>query len=317
MIKVKSLLTYPFLVPNVSFLKKLIKNNIEPSEIAYNWFKKELLIKKLNIKISSSQNLFLLNRLDLAFNLYNSLNANFWTDENEKINVQILDLSFYINSWEELFILNEIFLNGVYNLEVSYDFIFLDIGMNVAFTSLFIANKPNNLCTFSYEPFNGTYRSAIQNIQRNDKIAKKINVFNFGISNKNEEVQVSYLKEMKGSVGLGGIPERVLNKELRKQIILEKIFVKSIDEIISEIRKSYPNQKIIAKIDCEGSEYEIFECLNRSNSMKELSIIMLEWHSKGPGELTDSLMKNGFSCFSFGTFNKDVGMIYAQKNDFK
>lgn len=44
-----------------------------------------------------------------------------------RANLKIEDLEFFVNSWKELYILNEVFYQGAYNIQIKEDFVFIDI----------------------------------------------------------------------------------------------------------------------------------------------------------------------------------------------
>jgi hypothetical protein len=56
------------------------------------------------------------------------------------------------------------------------------------------------------------------------------------------------------------------------------------------------------KVDCEGSEFPIFESLERSGLLKSIRAMAIEWHrtwehDKNQDQLLDPLMRNGFVVF--------------------
>ncbi len=91
----------------------------------------------------------------------------------------------------------------------------------------------------------------------------------------------------------------------------EEISLKPISEELSSIISQHPDMDIIAKIDCEGSEYEIFDSLAAKGQLNQIKIIMMEWHRKGPDELADYLRQAGFAIFSRLPRSSNIGAIYA------
>ena len=79
-----------------------------------------------------------------------------------------------------------------------------------------------------------------------------------------------------------------------------------LESLLSDVKE----EQIILKVDCEGSEREIF----RSVSMKTLSkihFILLGWHSEDIlAEIRQTLEKLPFRLLVCGK-TKDVGMLYA------
>jgi hypothetical protein len=70
----------------------------------------------------------------------------------------------------------------------------------------------------------------------------------------------------------------------------------------------------MAKIDCEGSEYEILDALDQANLLNKFKIVIMEWHEKGPEKLETYLRKNNFTIFSRRPKSKAIGMIYAVRS---
>ena len=64
-------------------------------------------------------------------------------------------------------------------------------------------------------------------------------------------------------------------------------------QILENLKKYFLNEsdKKIVKIDCEGSEYEIFDQLDKNNQITTFDYYLIEWHIKGPKQITDILLK--------------------------
>jgi hypothetical protein len=83
--------------------------------------------------------------------------------------------------------------------------------------------------------------------------------------------------------------------------------------VFKGITSDYPDIDIVAKIDCEGSEYEILDSLAATGQLGQIKIIMMEWHNKGPDALVKHLQDFGFIIFSRMPRSKNVGTLYAIK----
>ncbi len=299
---------------NLKILFFVFKYKINRSELIYNRTDKTIFISKINLNVSLDKHLFLIEKYNITLSLQENLNPN-WSITDGQIMINFDNICFNIACWEELFIIDEVFVKGVYNFNTNNNFVFYDVGMNVGITSLFFALKPNVTKVHAYEPFRQTFESASINFNLNKEIASKINANNFGISSENKSLTVDYLFDLKGSVGIEGIQERTLvdNDNL---ISKENIIVKKASTIFSQLIQKDSDEKLdhVLKLDCEGSEYEILTELDSANLLQKFSIIMLEWHNKGPQDIQKILLTNGFSLFSFDFLNKDIGMIYAFKN---
>src|SRR5215207_7496702 len=63
--------------------------------------------------------------------------------ENDGLLLQINELKFKLDAFDELYILNEIFVEGCYNLDTKeQQCVLVDIGMNVGICSLYFAQRP-------------------------------------------------------------------------------------------------------------------------------------------------------------------------------
>lgn len=220
-----------------------------------------------------------------------------------------------ITSGEEIFILREIFLHGVYNFGIqSKDIVVWDIGMNVGIASLYFAAHPCVRAVLGYEPFRPTFDAARLNFALNPGLASKITPRNCGIGAQATVTRAEYLSTWKGSIGVGGIREGVRNRPRLDggEITVENVELAAADCVLRSILDDYPDCTIVAKIDCEGSEYEIIRCLDKKGLLGHLSAIMLEWHQRGPEELERALHHRGFVTYSQSS-SDGIGMIYATK----
>jgi FkbM family methyltransferase len=235
-----------------------------------------------------------------------TINAKFEVIENQLF-VNIENLKLRINSWEELLILNEIYISGIYNYKSKNNFVFVDIGMNVGFTSLFYANMENCIKVHSFEPIYKTREFARYNLNLNS-ISKKIKIYEYGLGYPERSLTVNYSEEFKGSVGINGLGKHISESFVENQIIE----IKDVSENIANIINDTDNL-IVLKIDCEGAEYEIIHRLKNLNLLEKIETLMIEWHVNGPFVLNDILVQSNFKVFSFEDHNQNIGMIYAVK----
>jgi FkbM family methyltransferase len=223
-------------------------------------------------------------------------------------------LRFRVTSGEEFFILREILSDGVYNFNVPQeDVVVWDIGMNAGFASLYFASRKQVRAVVGFEPFKPTFAAAQCNLALNPELEPKIKLRNFGIAARVGAKDTEFDPEWKGSAGVNGICERLDNKvhlsgETRR---VEHVQLLAADEVLQSIRSDYPGSPLVAKIDCEGSEYEIIRCLHEKRLLRELSALMIEWHDRGPQELEAMLQASGFATFSPGPVSRQLGMVYA------
>ena len=260
----------------------------------------------LNVKIDINRFNYVGQCYIFIKNLKEKKNAKFYFNHDFK--VEIDNFQFFINSWEEMLILNEIFIEGIYNISFNEDFTLFDIGLNVGFTSLFFAEKENCINTFSFEPFKRTVDFANKNFKIND-FSKKINAFNYGLGDFERILEIDYNETYKGSMGINGLADYINDKS---NSIRTQLMIKNISFVIDEYKTDFAS-KVFAKIDCEGAEYEIMENLDKNNKIKIFDFYMIEWHIKGPESIINILKKHNYKILSFNEIANDIGMIYAFK----
>ena len=274
---------------------------------------KKIILKDFDLRISYSRHQYILKGLSFMYNLKTKQNARFTIDNNDLFIIHLNHLTYNIQTFEELFILNEIFINGIYNVSSTKKFALIDIGMNVGLTSIYFAQNPNCSSIYSFEPFKLTFEQAMLNLTLNPEIKDKIKSFNFGLGNYNKILTVTYDKEIKGNMGIHGIPDGLIHQ--KQEMSNEEINIRDASEILYPIVNMLNDQdnEIILKIDCEGSEYDIFNSFEKSEILQYFNIILIEWHFKGPEQICLYLKKAGYRYLSFNPNNEISGMIYAFK----
>ncbi len=221
--------------------------------------------------------------------------------------VSVLDLVIYVESPDEFFILNEVFVENEYNFITNSASIVIDIGANIGISSLFFSKLNYVEKIYAFEPVKGTFEQAQYNLALNDKIHKVEWIKNIGLGKEDYKDTFIFNKDSKGKVGVRS--KLSLNNDSAVETEVQ-ICDASIE--ISKVLKDIKAKKIILKIDCEGAEYEIFENIYKSGVINQVDLIMLEWHDKGPQLIEKILIDSGFEIFS-----KNIcpisGIIYAFK----
>lgn len=223
-----------------------------------------------------------------------------------------------VTTYDELVNIREIYGDYSYSFyNGTNEAVAMDIGANIGGASVWLSNIDNISKVYSYEPFSNTCDICNYNINKNVNAKRKVQIVQAGIGIKEEVKKINYNPKM--SCGLSVIDE--VNKKKFKiydewglinqeETRLEKIKILDISDELNKILKENPNKEIVLKMDCEGSEYELFEKLDKDNLFKKINIIMLEWHYKGPDDLEKILKKNDFSYFSLRK-DETHGSIYA------
>lgn len=221
-------------------------------------------------------------------------------------------LVFKIDTLEELYIINEIFVDEVYNFEANSEYLVIDIGMNVGLAALYFSQFENIKYVFGFEPFVQTYESALKNFEFNAMISHKIQTFNYGLSDKDQSIDLPYNSQIRGSMGIKNMTE------ICKDGCTETIILKEASTALIKIIEKHKSYKIVVKIDCEGSEYDIIESLEKSSILSLFDMYIIEWHKMPEYEIKHSRMinllkSNGFIVTRRGEITSEIGLIYAFK----
>jgi FkbM family methyltransferase len=194
----------------------------------------------------------------------------------------------------------DIFLKDTYGRLRVKGKIVIDIGANIADSSLYFALKGAER-VIAIEPFPINYEIAKRNIETNN-FSDKISLQLAGCSSNTKYIAVDqgYKSDIFSSL-----------VEFKDGI---KIPLKTIEDILEENHILSDGQAVL-KIDCEGCEYEIVLSAD-SRILKRFSDIHIEYHY-GYREIKEKLVKSGFSVDVTGpsrNFRKQyIGHIYAKQ----
>ncbi|GEO07605.1 FkbM family methyltransferase [Segetibacter aerophilus] len=228
--------------------------------------------------------------------------------------IEIGDLKIKIDTVQELYIINEVFLENTYKIESSSDYVVFDIGMNVGITSLYLSSLKNIKDIYGFEPFKPTFDCATANVGYNTRHMSKIHLNNFGLSNVNSFINLGYDPKNKGNLGVKTVG--VVENDGKN---VEQIELRKASECLRPLVDKHSTDRFIIKLDCEGSEYDIIENLDQELMLEKFDVFMIEWHKmEGYKTRLDTLIsllkKSGFVVFATGSFDHEIGMIYALNN---
>lgn len=207
------------------------------------------------------------------------------------------------------------------------DFVVFDIGMNRGYSVLRFANFDSCSSVYGFEIDEDTYKLAIDNLNFNPILRNKIVTYNFGLSDKEENVNLFYLD---GCDGLTTTIESFTNVQSEFRENKNKIKVKmgkvkkATDVIFDIIEKENITSKIVLKIDTEGSEYKIIADLINSGLIKKFDVIIGEGHKFSDDEIGDNLLKFGFEKIekniyseTKNIYSETYSFCYVKKEHFK
>ena len=276
-----------------------------------------LFIKPLQVTIRKREDhLCLLKGLASARKLAQHANASFTSDQDEGILIEFDGLRVLVKTAEELFILTEIYLEGIYNLVPgdSRSLLVLDVGMNVGLASLFFASRYPDALVVGFEPVADTFRMAQANFALNPEIAQRIQSHNQGLGAQTESTTFTYPAKYKGSAGAMGVQEQYKSE---RELKTEAVEIVKASETIGRLAAEHPDRQKIAKIDCEGAEFEILRDLDSADQLRQLDVVVMEWHHDlggKPQELAALLQRHGFTTFLLQP-QSAFGMIYSVRQD--
>lgn len=171
-------------------------------------------------------------------------------------------MTFYLVNSSDFIVFQEIFAENVYGVGgLAKNTVCIDIGMNIGLASLYFANMKECSIVYGFEPFAKTFEQAKINIELNEKLKEKIQPLNFALGDKETKININYDADFTGGNSL------ILNEKCSTQG--EIIKTKEASNVISDIANSHVANNILLKIDCEGSEYMIFENLKKNNALKK------------------------------------------------
>jgi FkbM family methyltransferase len=210
---------------------------------------------------------------------------------------------------EDFQIANEVYIGNEYKVVSGRGKVVVDIGMNAGYASLFFARQPSVVEVHSYEPFAVPFIRAQDNFDLNIAFAHKIHANHYGLGASGEDRTV--LSREESTIGTsirgvdGGTPEKITIRDAHRELSSLAVSAKA------------RNLDFIVKMDCEGSEFSIFEALERKNVLSKIDVMMIEWHKwwseqKTSADLIDPLIARGFTIIDrTSDSNSYAGMLYA------
>jgi FkbM family methyltransferase len=210
---------------------------------------------------------------------------------NQSLKGRFQGCDFHIRNVEDFQIFQEVFVQKDYDVELPGELVVADVGMNVGYASLRFASMNWVQRVYSFEPFGYPFARAIENFNLNADIRSKIFPFCFGLFDANTQREVRYDDQQTISTSVRGASAgRDVTIQLREA-----------SSVLGPIIRNAKARgwRFMLKLDCEGSEFPIIENLYSTGLLKEIDILLLEWHkwwdrSKSQRALIEPLLENGF-----------------------
>jgi FkbM family methyltransferase len=213
-----------------------------------------------------------------------------------------------MENYESILCFDEIFFTAAYSFWFSSSCVVIDGGMNIGIASLYFASMEMVEAVYSFEIVQGSYNAACKNFLLNTQLNEKIHPFHSALGTQNGETEITFTGA--GDVGANILEQNKPGIGKSKQ----RVTIKSTSEVVREVKQFHPNKKIVLKLDCEGSEYEIIRHLETTGTLKEIDCLLIEWHYRGSAEISHTLTRHGFTVFTPNLkASIPVGYIYASK----
>lgn len=221
----------------------------------------------------------------------------------------------YIFDGDGIIIVEDIFKNEEYNFDIGAQVVVIDIGMNIGLASLYFAARDDVKDVYGFEPFKPTFEQAMFNFKINEKYADIIHPYNYGLGDEDKELTFEYYPRTPGRMStVKSIDE--IHPSRKYETKTETVQIKNAAKNIDSIIEQHKDNKIIIKCDTEGSEKEIFESLDSRGVLKNIDVVMLEYHFSYDVILMDILKRSGFVFFkqkNISLETGDFGIIRAFK----
>jgi len=161
----------------------------------------------------------------------------------------------------------------IYNLD-KMDFqsgdVFIDVGANIGFVSLFVAKKYPDVTVFAFEPAPGTFHAFEQNIVMND--IGNVTAINKAVNGDGRDLELLIMPGDSGASNAFGTEEVVDRFKRDMGATVVTVSAITIDQAFVE----YEIQKCkVLKLDCEGAEYEV---LRNTDVLEKIDHIVMELH---------------------------------------
>lgn len=293
-------------------MKKMIYKLI--NKMGYKIYKKQSkadLYPVLNkFKISHNKYLFYSagKFIDSLHNKYNDLLI---TDHKNGFLIELQGIKVYVESFEEFFILEEVFVDNDYRFLSQKDTTVIDIGANIGISSLCFSLLDNVKNIYAFEPIIDTFEQASYNFSLNKGIQKVTQFKNIGLAKNNREETFLFNKLIKGNSGLRGRLSHSIDNA--NKLEERKVKLREASAEIKEITNAHSEHLVLVKMDCEGAEYEILQNLHNTKMLSSIDVLIIEWHDNGAEEIEKILVASNFNVMS-RQLSPISGIICAQKS---
>ena len=206
-------------------------------------------------------------------------------------------------------ILREVFAQHIYFIHPKYlktqEYVVFDFGMNRGYASLYFASQSWCKAVHGFELNEYTFALAQENVALNPKFSSDIALYNYGLGNKDEQLECYYLPHRDGICTTSYDFLKEYAPEELDKVVKKAISIRKVSSVMQGILDTMdPGQRIVLKIDVEGAEYDILADLTTAFPafLERVDVIIGEAHM-GMETITQTLTPFGFKEVSQKNYN--------------
>lgn len=291
-------------------IARVVQRNLPTIVTATHASGNKIAIPELGLEIDPFKNEDILGALPNLVALKQQQNAEFKILAEGELEIKVAGVSLLAETLQDMLFVHEVFGLRVYAMEFGSNPVVWDIGANIGTSSVFFAG----CCgwnVIAYEPFPVTAAAAFRNIERNH-LQDRVQLNVAGIGNSTRRMTLVYNHAWRGGNGLFGNTREGVKDEGTKV----EIEVRDAAEEFARVKERAGDGLIVAKIDCEGAEYEILRRLRDTGDLDRIAVIVLEVHPI-PNEVVEEplaiLLRSGMAIIRHERLGDGLQMIYAAR----
>lgn len=148
--------------------------------------------------------------------------------------------------------------------------VFIDVGANIGFVSLFVAKKYPGTKVIAFEPAPDTFNALQRNIDQND--VQNVIAVNKAVNGDGRDLELLIMPGDSGASNAFGTEEVVdrFKKDMGATVVT--VPATTIDQVFEEYKITRCK---VFKLDCEGAEYEV---LRTTGVLEKIDHIVMELH---------------------------------------
>ena len=148
--------------------------------------------------------------------------------------------------------------------------VFIDVGANIGFVSLFVAKKYPDAKIYAFEPAPDTFGAFEKNIAQNQ--THNVTALNMAINGDGRDLELLIMPGDSGASNAFGTTEVVERFKENMGATVVTVSATTLDQVFEDY--SITNCKVL-KLDCEGAEYEV---LRTTSVLEKVEHIVMELH---------------------------------------